>query len=99
MPIYEYQCAACGHQFEEWQKMADDPIRKCPKCNKDEVTRLVSASSFHLKGGGWYVTDYGGKRTSEPSGSSKPESKKDSASESSDSTTAKTSDSTPATSS
>jgi putative FmdB family regulatory protein len=59
MPIYEYQCTACGHEFEEWQKMSDKPIKKCPVCEARKVQRLVSVSSFHLKGGGWYRDGYG----------------------------------------
>lgn len=63
MPIYEYQCKACGFEFEEWQKMSDSPVRTCPSCRKRKVERLVSLSSFHLKGSGWYVTDYRGKNS------------------------------------
>ena len=63
MPIYEYICNACGDEFEEWQKITDSPVRKCPKCGKRRVERLVSLSAFHLKGSGWYVTDYGSKKT------------------------------------
>ena len=63
MPIYEYVCNGCGHEFEEWQKINDSPVRKCPKCSKRRVERLVSLSAFHLKGSGWYVTDYGGKKS------------------------------------
>ncbi len=63
MPIYEYICQACHQQFEEWQKISDPPVRKCPSCGKRKVERLVSLSAFHLKGGGWYVTDYGGKKS------------------------------------
>ncbi len=74
MPIYEYVCNGCGHEFEEWQKINDSPVRKCPKCSKRRVERLVSLSAFHLKGSGWYVTDYGGKK----SGSSKNEEDKSS---------------------
>jgi putative FmdB family regulatory protein len=58
MPIYEYVCNACGHEFEEWQKISDAPVSKCPTCGKRKVERLVSLSAFHLKGTGWYVTDY-----------------------------------------
>ena len=54
MPIYEYACAACGHQFEEWQKMSDKPVRVCPKCKAKKVSKLISQTSFKLKGGGWY---------------------------------------------
>jgi len=58
MPVYEYACNACGHEFEEWQKMSDDPVKTCPTCGKDEVERLISRTSFHLKGGGWYSDLY-----------------------------------------
>ena len=58
MPIYEYGCAACGHQFEEWQKMSDKPVRVCPKCKAKKVEKLISQTSFKLKGGGWYSDLY-----------------------------------------
>lgn len=58
MPTYDYQCGACGHRFEAFQKMSDDPITKCPECGEEQVKRLISATAFHLKGGGWYKTDY-----------------------------------------
>jgi putative FmdB family regulatory protein len=58
MPIYEYACAACGHQFEEWQKMSDPPVRTCPKCKKRKVEKLISQTAFQLKGGGWYADLY-----------------------------------------
>ena len=58
MPIYEYQCAACGHQFETLQKISDKPFSKCPDCGKDALTKLISASAFRLKGSGWYETDF-----------------------------------------
>ncbi len=58
MPTYEYQCQKCGHILESFQKMSDDPLKTCPKCNKDELQRLISAPNFHLKGAGWYVTDF-----------------------------------------
>ena len=60
MPIYEYRCAACGHELEALQKMSDGPLRKCPECGKSQLRRLVSAPSFRLKGGGWYETDFKG---------------------------------------
>lgn len=53
MPIYEYECQACGHTFEEWQKMSDKPVRVCPKCKARKVQKLISHTSFQLKGGGW----------------------------------------------
>lgn len=58
MPIYEYECDACGHAFEALQKMADDPLKDCPECQKAELKKLVSAAAFRLKGGGWYETDF-----------------------------------------
>ena len=56
MPIYEYACEHCG-VFEEMQRITDPPLSKCPKC-KRKVRRLISQTSFQLKGSGWYVTDY-----------------------------------------
>lgn len=58
MPIYEYQCEACGHRLEKLQKISDDPLKDCPACNKPELKKLVSAAAFRLKGGGWYETDF-----------------------------------------
>ena len=58
MPIYEYQCNACEHQFEELQKLSDDPLKTCPSCEKDELKKLISAGGFRLKGDGWYETDF-----------------------------------------
>ena len=60
MPIYEYQCRACGHEFEAMQKVSDDPLRDCPACGQSALTKLVSAAGFRLKGGGWYETDFKG---------------------------------------
>ena len=58
MPIYEYQCRACGQRFEELQKVTDAPLVVCPKCQAAALTKLVSDSSFRLKGKGWYETDF-----------------------------------------
>jgi len=58
MPIYEYKCAECEHQFEKLQKISDDPLKDCPECNKPALTKLVSAAGFRLKGNGWYETDF-----------------------------------------
>jgi putative FmdB family regulatory protein len=60
MPIYEYQCRSCGHEFEAMQKVSDDPLRDCPACGQSALTKLVSAAGFRLKGGGWYETDFKG---------------------------------------
>ena len=60
MPIYEYECKACGHRQEAIQKMSDDPLVDCDSCHKPELKKLVSAPAFRLKGGGWYETDFKG---------------------------------------
>ena len=57
MPLREYQCDACGHRFEVIQKMSDPPLEACPKCG-EILRKLQAAPAFHLKGSGWYVTDY-----------------------------------------
>jgi putative FmdB family regulatory protein len=58
MPVYEYECAKCGHEFEREQRMSDAPVKTCPKCKGRKVTKLISRSSFVLKGGGWYADGY-----------------------------------------
>ena len=85
MPIYEYACAACGHQFEEWQKIMDKPVKVCPRCKAKKVERLISATSFHLKGGGWYSDLYAGPK---PNGAKDTGSKESKPKESSTSTKA-----------
>ncbi|MGE5217592.1 MAG: FmdB family zinc ribbon protein [Chloroflexota bacterium] len=73
MPIYEYQCQKCG-TFEITQRITDKPLGKCPTC-KGKVKKLISNTSFQLKGTGWYITDYarkGQNGDSKSSGSSKP---------------------------
>jgi putative FmdB family regulatory protein len=84
MPIYEYECPSCG-RFEVIQKFSDKALKHCPNCKEkgksNAVTKAVSASAFHLKGSGWYKTDYGSSTSS--SSSSKP-SKKSATSESSE---------------
>jgi putative FmdB family regulatory protein len=89
MPIYEYQCQGCEHEFETIQKMSEAPLIQCPSCGKDLLRKKISAVAFRLKGGGWYETDFksGDKKnvasSSESSGdsssseSSKKESKSD----------------------
>jgi len=57
MPIYEYECEACGHRFEKIQKFSDPPLKVCPTCGSP-VERLLSAPAIQFKGTGWYVTDY-----------------------------------------
>jgi putative FmdB family regulatory protein len=58
MPIYEYKCEECGHQIEAIQKFSDDPLTECPNCKKQALKKMLSASAFHLKGSGWYETDF-----------------------------------------
>jgi putative FmdB family regulatory protein len=60
MPVYEYECPACDKVFEVQQKMSDAPLSSCPDCGGD-VKKLVSMSSFQLKGGGWYADGYSSK--------------------------------------
>jgi putative FmdB family regulatory protein len=57
MPIYEYECTRCGSVEEIFQKISDKPLTKCKKCS-GKLHKLISQSSFHLKGTGWYATDY-----------------------------------------
>jgi len=57
MPTYEYRCEQCG-DFEQNQRITDPPLERCPTCRR-KVRRLISSTSFQLKGSGWYVTDYG----------------------------------------
>ena len=61
MPIYEYQCESCDHHLEVIQKVSDAPLRECPACKKQSLKKLISAAAFHLKGTGWYETDFKGK--------------------------------------
>jgi putative FmdB family regulatory protein len=96
MPLYEYQCDACGQRFEVIQKFSDPPAATCTKCGKGPVTRLFSSPAIQFKGSGWYITDYA-KKTPDATGAkpaadrakseTKSESKSDSKSESSSSTT------------
>jgi len=58
MPIYEFRCEKCGHEFERLQKISDPDPDRCPECGESTVSRLISAAAFRLKGGGWYETDF-----------------------------------------
>src|ERR1043165_7952114 len=81
MPIYEYQCEKCG-TFEATQRITDKPLAKCPTC-KAKVKKLISNTSFQLKGTGWYVTDYarkgqnGDAKADAKASDAKPEGKKE----------------------
>jgi putative FmdB family regulatory protein len=74
MPIYEYECTKCGHQAEVWQRITDQSATKCERC-KGKMRKLISQSSFHLKGTGWYVTDYASKKGTDAKKPKKTESK------------------------
>ncbi len=73
MPLYEYECTTCGRVQEVLQKFSDKPLTKCPHCS-GKLHKLISQSTFHLKGTGWYVTDYANKSSSAPD--TKPKSAK-----------------------
>ncbi len=64
MPIYEYLCQKCGHRLEIMQKMSDKPLSKCPEC-KGKLEKIISQTSFQLKGAGWYVSEYGNRAKTE----------------------------------
>ncbi|HEY8536738.1 MAG TPA: FmdB family zinc ribbon protein [Vicinamibacterales bacterium] len=82
MPLYEYRCDACQHQFEVIQKFSDAPVASCPQCGSGPVEKLLSSPAIQFKGTGWYITDYArkdqaksqsgeGGKASDGSGSSK----------------------------
>jgi putative FmdB family regulatory protein len=93
MPVYEYACEKCKHEFEVEQRISDDPVRTCPKCRARKVKRLISRTSFVLKGSGWYSDLYaspGAKKDGDAkpgdsgdkaAGESKPDAKSDTKSE------------------
>lgn len=58
MPIYEYRCEACDHEFEAIQKISDSVLTECPQCGAPKLKKLISAAGFKLKGNGWYATDF-----------------------------------------
>lgn len=64
MPTYEYRCTRCGHEFEKEQRITEEPIRECVACHEEGAERVISASSFVLKGGGWYADGYASKKGS-----------------------------------
>lgn len=70
MPIYEYRCPDCQHEFDAMQRMSDDPIGVCPECGSTNVARVLSAPAIHFKGSGFYNTDYGTKKRSAEKASS-----------------------------
>jgi putative FmdB family regulatory protein len=58
MPTYEYRCQGCAHEMEAWQSIKDPALTQCPSCQQNKLERLISASTFQLKGGGWYKDLY-----------------------------------------
>jgi putative FmdB family regulatory protein len=82
MPLYEYECGACGHRFEIIQKFSDGPPEACPNCGKGPLQRLMSSPAIQFKGTGWYVTDYAGKKAGSDTASkdAKPAAKSESSS-------------------
>lgn len=99
MPIYEYRCQSCDHEFEKLQRLSDDVLVDCPDCGRPELKKLVSAAGFRLKGGGWYETDFkkdskrnlAGDSDAKSSEPKSPESKEKKADKSSDKQSGKTS--------
>lgn len=83
MPVYEYECTKCGRLEEAFQRFSDKPLSKCRHCS-GKLQKLISQSAFHLKGSGWYVTDYANKSKSS---SSKPQKAESASSESGTSST------------
>ncbi len=71
MPVYEYECTKCGDHQEVFQKLSDRPLKKCSHCS-GRLNKLISHSAFHLKGSGWYVTDYANASKSAASPEKKP---------------------------
>ena len=67
MPIYEYACERCNAEFEVEQRITDDPLKRCPRCRSPKVKRLISQTSFVLKGSGWYSDLYSSRKDGKPS--------------------------------
>jgi len=76
MPLYEYKCEKCGHQFEKIQKFSDKMVKKCPECG-GRVEQMISAPAVQFKGSGWYVTDYANKSSGVSGSDGGKESKKE----------------------
>lgn len=75
MPIYEYRCSACGQEHEALQKVTEPPLTECPSCGRPGLQKLLTAAGFHLKGSGWYATDFKGGAEKKPE-EKKPKEKK-----------------------
>ena len=81
MPIYEYRCAACGHQEDHLQKVSEAPLTRCPACGKKKYQKQLSAAGFQLRGSGWYATDFKGGKKEAPKTEAKSEGKAETKSE------------------
>ena len=83
MPIYEYRCSECGQDHEVLQKVSEPPLTECPACGKPALQKQLSAAGFHLKGSGWYATDFkgSGKKPVEKKADAKTEAKTETKSE------------------
>lgn len=90
MPIYEYQCQACGHKLEKLQKLSDVLLKDCPECDEPELSKQISAVAFRLKGSGWYETDF---KTGDKKNVSSSDNSSNSSSSTGDSSSSKKSDS------
>jgi len=86
MPIYEYKCKKCGKEYEMFQRITEPALTSCKFC-KGPAQKLISRTTFHLKGSGWYVTDYGGKKAPDTETGKEGKSTASAASESSASVT------------
>lgn len=73
MPIYDFQCSACGHQDEMMRKASAENTMQCPACSKETFTKMLSAPSFQLNGTGWYATDFKNNNKAASQTSAKPE--------------------------
>jgi putative FmdB family regulatory protein len=91
MPLYEYRCESCDHQFEVIQKFSDPPIAVCPKCAAGPVVKLMSSPAFQFKGSGWYITDYARKGSQDKGGETATKTEKTEKTESKESKPADTS--------
>lgn len=77
MPIYEYRCGSCGHQQEFLQKVSDAPLTVCTACGQSTFAKMLTAAGFHLKGSGWYATDFRNKGSAPAKADAKADAKGD----------------------
>jgi len=82
VPVYEYACEKCGYEFEAEQRITEPPLKTCPRCRARKVKRLISQTSFVLKGGGWYADLYASKSGKDAKSADAPAAKSEGASES-----------------